>query len=205
MQAKHGAAAPSYPLFSSFFVASTSSSLPRPLKPTHHPQPLFSLFPSPFVCPLFVIPSLRRTSSLFSFVPLALEVSGISFPPSSFPSFHRSSRLLPMLECSMLQYITYTLLPVHLFHSFSRPRPIHPAPPTASLSRSIGGPISLLLFVSFPPSICLRGRKGRALFATRSSLRGNVAAAAAGKFLLLSIFGKLPPASRIPRDTTDFV
>lgn len=104
MQAKHGAAAPSYPLFSSFFVANTSSCFPaHPLAPTHTVQPL----PTPF----FLLP-----------------LSSFSVPPSFFLLSRRATaflsllrrflRRLSMLERSMLRYITYTLLPVHLFSSF---------------------------------------------------------------------------------------
>lgn len=54
-----------------------------------------------------------------------------------------------MLECSMLQYITYTLLPVHLFPSFFVSPPILFSPvytsPRPSSSRSIAAPISLPL------------------------------------------------------------
>lgn len=53
MQAKHGAAAPSYPLFSSFFVASTSSCFPpHPLAPTHTDQPS----PTPFFVLRYHVP-----------------------------------------------------------------------------------------------------------------------------------------------------
>ena len=118
-----------------------------------------------------------------------------------------------MLECSMLQYITYTLLPVHLFPSFSFLSLWSSSTPstrvdglTFSLSlsvflyRSTVGPISLPLRLRSLRSIVLPlVARRRVVFAARSSLhrgrRGNTRVAATGKFLRLSIFWQIATLS----------
>lgn len=155
--------------------------------PTNHRQPLSSL------C-LFLRSPLPRSSVV---LPPFEASDGFPFAPPSFPSSLR----LSMLECSMLQYITYTLLPVHLFPSFFFSPPILFSPETAAVFFSFYSRTDIASSSStLPPSFVVA--PSRVVFAARSSLHrgrhGNARSAATGKFLRLSIFGKLPLSPRAP-------
>lgn len=189
MQAKHGAAAPSYPLFSSFFVASTSSCFPpHPLAPTHTDQPS----PTPFFVLRYHVPP--------SFFLLSRQAT-------AFPSLLRRFLLPSASRCSNARcYNTsrtrccrYTF-----FLPFSFPPRSSSAPSTRVHGRLLPvlSPHRYRFLFVYVAAILRVVAPSRVVFAARSSLHrgrhGNARSTATGKFLRLSIFGKLPLSPRAP-------
>lgn len=172
MQAKHGAAAPGYPLFPSFQRASSPHTIAaaRSLGPLAPPPTDVSQFLLPSNNPFFP-PFLPFLSFLSFFIPPA-PFEGVTFLFSGVPLPSARSRLLSMLECSTLQYITYTLLPGSpFFLVFPRP-PLsirrHRCPRAPAAFRSPGPPSRSLnqyrfLFVSSLPSFFRGGVEPRCI------------------------------------------